>query len=75
MSDANCVWADPIESHVPYSEGTVAHGSLWSSVPEKTSQLAGDGRCWGTGSFLVQRAMPRGSLLVLVLVLGISVIS
>lgn len=37
LSDTNCVWADPIESHIPYSEGTVAHGSLWSSVPEKIS--------------------------------------
>ena len=37
MSHTNCGWADTVELHVPYSEQTAAHGSLWSLVSEMTS--------------------------------------
>lgn len=48
--------------HVSLIQWGQALGSLWSSVPEKTSELAGGGGLWAAGFFLVQGAMPKCTL-------------
>lgn len=47
----SCGWTDPIESHVPYSEGTVACGSPWSSVPKGQLSLPGLEGTWELADF------------------------